>query len=81
MVEEDRKNSETAPEEEQSKQSYKDAVSSQEDGLNKEINNHLIDMIPREDMGLVPAQDVHFFYTRSHLSELQNCALLFSTNF
>ena len=30
---------------------------------------------------LVPAQDVHFFYTRSHLSALQNCALLFSTNF
>ena len=30
---------------------------------------------------LVPAQDVHFFYTRSHLSELQNCALMFSTNF
>ena len=31
--------------------------------------------------GLVPAQDVHFFYTRSHFSALQNCALLFSTNF
>ena len=30
---------------------------------------------------LVPFQDVHFFYTRSHLSALQNCALLFSTNF
>ena len=30
---------------------------------------------------LVPAQDVHFFYTRSHLSALQNYALLFSTNF
>ena len=30
---------------------------------------------------LVSAQDVHFFYTRSHLSALQNCALLFSTNF
>ena len=30
---------------------------------------------------LVTAQDVHFFYTRSHLSVLQNCALLFSTNF
>ena len=29
---------------------------------------------------LVLAQDVHFFYTRSHLSALQNCALLFSTN-
>ena len=30
---------------------------------------------------LVPAQDVHFFYTRSHLSALQNCSLIFSTNF
>ena len=30
---------------------------------------------------LVPAQDVHFFYTRSHLSALQNCEVLFSTNF
>ena len=30
---------------------------------------------------LVPAQDVHFFYMRSHLSALRNCALLFSTNF
>ena len=30
---------------------------------------------------LVPAQDGPFFYTRSHLSALQNCALLFSTNF
>ena len=29
---------------------------------------------------LVPAQDVHFFYTRSHLSALPNCALIFSTN-
>ena len=25
---------------------------------------------------LVPAQDVHFFYTRSHKSALQNCALI-----
>ena len=30
---------------------------------------------------LGPAQDVHFFYTRSHLSALQSCALIFSTNF
>ena len=30
---------------------------------------------------IVPAQDGPFFYTRSHLSALQNCALLFSTNF
>ena len=32
-------------------------------------------------MRLVPAQDLHFFYTLSHLSALQNCALLFSTIF
>ena len=31
--------------------------------------------------GLVPTQDGPFFYTRSHLSALQNCAVLFSTNF
>ena len=31
--------------------------------------------------GLVPAQDGPFFYTRSHLSALPNCAVLFSTNF
>ena len=30
---------------------------------------------------LVRAQDVHFFYTRSHLSALQNCTLLFSISF
>ena len=30
---------------------------------------------------LVPAQDIPFIYTRSHLSALQNCALLLSTNF
>ena len=30
---------------------------------------------------LVPAQDGPFSYTRSHLSALQNCALLFSINF
>ena len=30
---------------------------------------------------LVPSQDGPFFYSRSHLSELQNCALIFSTNF
>ena len=40
-------------------------------------NLHLLSCLFR----LVPAQDVHFFYTRSHLSELQNCALIFSTNF
>ena len=30
---------------------------------------------------LVPAQYGPFFYMRSHLSALQNCALIFSTNF
>ena len=28
-----------------------------------------------------PAQDVTFFYTVSHLSELQHCTLIFSANF
>ena len=28
-----------------------------------------------------PAQDVTFFYMGSHLSELQSCALIFSTMF
>ena len=32
-------------------------------------------------IGIFTAQDVHFFYTRSHLSALQNCALILSTNF
>ena len=31
--------------------------------------------------GLVPYQDVHFFYMRSHLSALQNRALNLLTNF
>ena len=30
---------------------------------------------------LGPAQDIHFFYTRSHFSALQNDALIFSANF
>ena len=34
-----------------------------------------------KSLWLVPAQDGPFFYTRSHLSALQNCAVLFSTNF
>ena len=34
----------------------------------------------RTDIGLVPSQDAHFFYMRSHLSEHQNCALIFPTN-
>ena len=32
-------------------------------------------------VGLVPAQDIHFFYARSRFSALQNCVLIFSTNF
>ena len=32
-----------------------------------------------EKIGL--AQDVQFFYTRSHLSALKICALIFSNNF
>ena len=31
--------------------------------------------------GISTAQDVTFFYTVSHLSELQSYALIFSTNF
>ena len=34
-----------------------------------------------DSYGLVPDQDGPFFYTRSHLSALQNCALFFSINF
>ena len=34
-----------------------------------------------EVIRLVPAQDGPFFYTRSQLRALQNCALLFSINF
>ena len=30
---------------------------------------------------IVPAQDVHFFYTRSHLSAIQKCALIFLNQF
>ena len=33
-----------------------------------------------EWLRLGPAQDVHFFYTRSHLSALQNCALILPNN-
>ena len=33
------------------------------------------------DIILVPSQDVHFFYTLSHFSALQSCALILSTNF
>ena len=30
-----------------------------------------------DDFRLVPAQDIHFFHTRSHLSALQNFGLVF----
>ena len=46
-------------------------------GQEKAISTHP----PQECVVLVPYQDRPFFYTRSHLSALQNCALLFSTNF
>ena len=53
--------------------------------INKLTHRHSIILYTKEhwsthDMWLVPDQDVHFFYTRSHLSALQNCALIFSTN-
>ena len=35
----------------------------------------------QEAAGLVPAQDVHFFYTHSHFSALQKFALLLSASF
>ena len=41
------------------------------DYFNKEVNN----------IRLVTAQDVHFSNTRSHLSALQSCELIFSTNY
>ena len=34
----------------------------------------------RKKRRLGPAQDIHFFYTRSNLSGLKSCALIFSTN-
>ena len=36
---------------------------------------------PEKGFGLGPAQDVHLFYIRSHLSALQSCELIFLTNF
>ena len=58
-VEEDKKNIETEQEEEKSKQSYKDAASLQAGGPNKEIKDHLVYRIPREDIdvsGLLGAE-------------------------
>ena len=47
--------------------------------------NSLFMMVYNEDIAdsqwLVPAQDVHFFYRRSHLNALQNWAFIFSNNF
>ena len=40
-----------------------------------------IDKEDNLDNRLIPAQDVQFLYTLSHLSALQNCALHFSINF
>ena len=36
---------------------------------------------PAKGFGFGPAQDVHIFYTRSHVSALQSCALIFLTDF
>ena len=47
-------------------------------------NNRKIGQLKYDSMyvlRLVLAQDVHFFYTHFHLSALQNCELIFSTNF
>ena len=33
------------------------------------------------DKRLGPAQDVHFFHTGSHVSALQSCILIFTSNF
>ena len=51
--------------------------------VNKILTNPLVVLALQKlsSSRLVPAQDVHFFYTRSHFSALQNCAVLFSTNF
>ena len=38
-------------------------------------------IIPSMLIWLVPAQDIHFFYTRSHFSALQSCAIIFSKHF
>ena len=45
----------------------------------RNISNIVRDLF--EVWRLVPAQDVNFFYTRSHLSVLQSCAFIFSANF
>ena len=47
----------------------------------KDILMKLTEAVKSLTLRLVPAQDGPFFYTRSHLSALPNCAVLFSTNF
>ena len=50
--------------------------------LQKSLNQHnKLKVYSQNAFRLAPAQEVHFFYTRFHLSVLQNCALIFSTNF
>ena len=44
-------------------------------------NDFILSRDPRKGYESALAQDVHVFYTRSHLSALQTCALIFSTNF
>ena len=55
--------------------------SSNRKDISKDVFESFEDIISLTEkyIGLVPAQDVHFFYTRSHLSALENCALVFST--
>ena len=45
------------------------------------LKDFLIMLKSKKYTRLVPAQDVNFFYMRSNLNALQNCALNFSTNF
>ena len=41
----------------------------------------MLEKFPYIHWRLGPAQDVQFFYTPSHMSAIQNCALIVSTNF
>ena len=61
------------------------------DYIGKETNSSRIifDLIDKynyvpvgyKEIILVPSQDIHFFYTRSHLSAQKRCALISATNF
>ena len=56
-------------------------ISSNRKDISEDVFESFEDIISLTEkyIGLVPAQDVRFFYTRSHLSALENCALVFST--